>query len=157
MNTDVLFNIAAFSDMDTRRSMGMEPRQLKRNVELDARLQASHAMLKITRNKWTNSHTIYLNDKMRIVVGVGSVEHYYKTFTGRSRDVCQFCTYGTTPYIRSYTYLDTPLDGGNPWVTAYFENGMWKVKQGQSAFGCYPAPSDYPVLAKLGYVVACTT
>jgi hypothetical protein len=53
----------------------------------------------------------------------------------------------------THVYLDTPLSGGTSWVSACFENGKWVVKQGQSAFGRYPAPADYPVLQ--GWVMWC--
>jgi hypothetical protein len=163
MNADVLFNIAGFCDIDTRRLMGMGPQQLKRNVELDAKLQALHAMLQIKWDERRKYHRIQLNDQISMLVccpqqtSISMIDHYYTTVAGHYQGTCHFHTHGIGPSnrtdIKSHVYLDELLYRGSELVMAYFENGKWNVKQERNPWSgdLHPAPSDYPVLARLGY------
>jgi hypothetical protein len=71
MNDDVLANIAAFSDIDTRWSMGIPTRPLKRNSGFDKKLAAIHLRtdVRFDTDTWYPKHgywQIRLNDKMII-------------------------------------------------------------------------------------------
>jgi hypothetical protein len=165
MNADVLFNIAAFADMDSRRSMGFQPRKLQRNAELDAKLKTLHAMFKIKYHGWLSMYKIHLNDRMYMTVDVirrapggHFIEYHYKKSSnpfaspyGSSK--CQFHVIGQIFLVKSSMFLDTPLHDGSLSVDAYFKNGKWVVEQGESGAGRYPTLPDYPVLERFGYVI----
>jgi hypothetical protein len=165
VNTDVLFNIAAFSDIDTRRSMGFQPHTLKRNIVFDAKMRAIHGMMS-TRFKlgrignWgtvCKTWHIQLNDKV-----VGQYDqcpngldkklsfvwvYYYPDGIDNFDTVgyCRFIISEQCSTIESSIRLETPLSSGCRFASALFKNGKWVVN-----YMCNQ--EDGARLERLGYV-----